>query len=89
MDGVEANPAEIRRFQRNLNTFNRELRALTSKLQSQLRSLGTTWRDDEYRKFEQNMAQATKAFDRYLAQADEYSRYLDKKAEPLERYKGR
>lgn len=88
MAKVQADPVEIRRFQRNLGTFNRELKALTGKLQTQLRALNETWRDDEYRKFEQEISQVMTAFNRYLAESERYSKHLDKKAAPLEQYGG-
>lgn len=89
MSGVVADPQEIRKFQSNLKQFNRQLETITRKLKGQLRTLGTTWRDSEYRKFEQDMNEVFKAFNRYLDQSEEYLRHLNKKAEPLERYKGK
>ena len=88
MAKVHADPVEIRRFQRNLGTFNRELKTLTGRLQTQLRTLGESWQDDEYRKFEQEISQVVTAFNRYLAESERYSKHLDKKARPLEEYGG-
>jgi len=89
MSGVVADPKNIRDFQRQLNQFNREIDNLTRRLKGQLRSLSTSWRDAEYRKFEQQMNEALTSFRRYMEQSEQYIRYLDKKAEPLERYQGR
>lgn len=89
MGGVIADPKNIRDFQRQLGQFNRELDALTRKLKGQLRTLNSTWRDSEYQKFEQQINEVMTAFNRYLQQSEEYTRYLDKKAKPLEDYQGR
>ena len=88
MSGVIADPKEIRRFQSGLRQFNQQLDSITRKVKGQLRTLSTTWRDSEYRKFEQEMNEVLNAFNRYLRQSEQYLRHLDKKAEPLERYKG-
>ena len=86
--GVHADPVEIRRFQSSLRQFNHQLEAIATRLKSQLRSLGTSWQDSEYHKFEQQLDEALGAFRSYLNNSEEYLRYLDKKAEPLERYRG-
>ena len=89
MGGVIADPKNIRDFQRQLGQFNRELDAITRKLKGQLTTLNSTWRDSEYQKFEQQINEVMTAFNRYLQQSEEYTRYLDKKAKPLEDYQGR
>jgi len=89
MSGVAADPKNIRDFQRQLSQFNRELDTITRKLKGQLRTLNTSWHDSQYQKFEQQMNEVLNAFNRYSQQSEQYIRYLDKKAEPLERYQGR
>lgn len=89
MSGVNADPKNIRDFQRQLGQFNRDLDASTRKLKGQLRTLNSSWRDGEYQKFEQQINEVISALNRYLQQSEVYIRYLDKKAEPLERYLGR
>lgn len=88
MSGVKADPKNIRDFQRQLRQFNREFETLTSRLQAQLRTLNTHWQDNEFHKFEQQINEVITAFKRYHQQSDQYIRYLDKKAEPLERFLG-
>jgi hypothetical protein len=86
--GVAADPKEIRRFQSDLRRFNSELDVITKKLQAHLRTLGTSWHDPEYRKFESMMGDVLKAFNRYLNEANAYTKHLDQKAAPLETYQG-
>ena len=88
MPGVIADPKNIRDFQKQLSQFSREMQILTRKLKGQLRTLNTTWRDAEYQKFEQQINEVLNAFGRYTQQSEEYIRYLDRKAEPLERFLG-
>ena len=88
MSRVNADPREIRRFQSNLRQFNQQLDSITKRLQGQLRTLGSAWQDTEYRKFEAEINEIIRALNRYLSQSEQYLRYLDKKAESLERYLG-
>lgn len=89
MSTVISDPAEIRRFQAALRQFNGEVSASTSRIDAQLRSLGSAWRDQEYTKFSQELDSVIQAFKRYLQSADGYIRHLDAKAAPLEQYLGR
>lgn len=88
MGDVHADPAAIRKFQRSLQGFNRELETLVSRLKSQLRTLETNWPDAEGRKFAVEMQNLINAMDRYRSVTPELLSYLDQKATPLERYKG-
>jgi uncharacterized protein YukE len=88
MSGVHADPKEIRRFQSDMNRFNGELDVITKKLKSHLRTLGDTWRDDEYRKFEAMIDDVLRSFNRYLVQSNSYVNHLAKKAADLEKYQG-
>ena len=89
MNGVNADPKNIRDFQRQLNQFNRELEMISRKLKNNLRTLNEGWKDSEFRKFELQMNDVLRAIDHHMQQSNDYVRYLDKKAEPLERYLGR
>lgn len=89
MSTVQSDPQEIRRFQGSLRQFNNEISNQTSRIQGQLNSLGNSWRDAEYQKFSSEIAQVIQVFQRYLQNAEGYLTYLDRKAEPLERYLGR
>lgn len=86
---VQADPAEIRRFQSALRKFNDEVAASTSRIRAQLRSVGSTWRDTEYTNFSQELEAAIQTFERYSQNADNYIRHLDSKAAALEAYHNR
>lgn len=88
MSKVNADPREIRRFQSNLRQFNQQLDSITKRLKGQLRTLGVAWQDSEYRKFEVEINEMIRALNRYSRQSEQYLRYLDKKAEPLEKFLG-
>ncbi len=88
MSSVISDPQEIRRFQSALRQFNQEVSTNTSRIQGQLNGLGSTWRDQEYQKFADQLNQVIQSFQQYLQNAEGYLRYLDNKAEPLERYLG-
>ncbi|MCL4488655.1 MAG: WXG100 family type VII secretion target [Chloroflexi bacterium] len=89
MSTVISDPTEIRRFQAALRQFNSEMSSSTSRVRAQLNSLSTTWRDQEYARFSQELEVVMQGFERYLQSADDYIRYLDAKAGPLEQYLGR
>jgi uncharacterized protein YukE len=88
MPGVIADPNNIRQFQSQLKQFNSELERITTRLSGNLRTLNESWRDAEYHKFEQQLTEVINVLNRYSSKSIEYTRYLDKKAEPLERYQG-
>lgn len=89
MSQVISDPAEIRRFQAALRSFNGEIGANTNRIRAQLNSLGGAWRDQEYARFSQELEGVIKSFERYLQDADGYLHHLDEKASPLEDYLNR
>lgn len=89
MSQVISDPAEIRRFQAALRTFNGEIGSNTKRIRAQLSSLGSAWRDQEYVRFSNELESVIKSFERYLQDADGYIRHLDAKARPLEDYLNR
>jgi len=85
---VISDPKSIRQFQRQLSQFNRELENISVRLKNNLNTLGNDWRDSEFEKFRANMDEMLRIMKRYQQQSNDYVRYLDKKAEPLERFLG-
>jgi uncharacterized protein YukE len=85
-DHVSASPDEIRGFARALNSSNHQLRDLLLGLNARLGQLAETWRDKEFEKFEATFTSTVMVLNRFLDEADEYVRYLNRKAEPLEEY---
>ncbi len=88
MSKVISDPKSIRQFQRQLSQFNRELENISVRLKNNLNTLGNDWRDSEFEKFRANMDEMLRIMKRYQQQSNDYVRYLDKKAEPLERFLG-
>ena len=86
MSSVISDPREIRRFQDALRQFNSEVTAANTRIHSQLNSLGSTWRDQEYQKFSQELETALRAFQNYLQNADGYLSHLNAKAAALESF---
>jgi len=89
MPGVHSDPTEIRRFQASLRQFNSDMANSTGRINAALRGLGSTWRDQEYARFSQELEATLQGFQRYLQNAEGYIRYLDGKAGPLEEFLGR
>ncbi len=89
MSGVNADPQNLRSFQRQLKQFRNELNSITSKLNGHLRVLNEGWRDPEYYKFEKQVQEMISAMKRFSDQSDQYVSYLDKKAKKLEEFLGR
>ncbi|MBN1851172.1 MAG: WXG100 family type VII secretion target [Pirellulales bacterium] len=79
-------PGELRQFAQNLRKFNTELQERTAALTSQLQSLATTWRDQEYRKFSEEFEGHVKAISRYIEATERYIPFLIRKAERIEEY---
>lgn len=88
MPGRQAivNPEEVRRFAAALKRYNEEITNSTRRVQGQFRQLGSTWRDQEYKRFEQEFQQATNAIRRFLNTSEQYTQYLKRKAEAAQRY---
>ena len=86
MAKAHVDPAELRRFARDLSRFSGELQALLSGLQSRLRSLEKTWRDQEQRKFVEEFEQTMKTLGRFLESTDQHVAFLQKRAGHIEEY---
>jgi len=79
-------PAEVRRFAQNLKRFNADLQQRSAALAQQLGHLGTTWRDQEHKKFCDQFEQHLRAIARFVETGEEYIPYLLRKAERIEEY---
>jgi uncharacterized protein YukE len=86
MAKAHVDPAELRRFASDLVRFNRELEALMSGLRARLRSLETTWRDQEQVKFVEAFEYTAKALSTFLESSHEHAQFLGKKATLIEEY---
>jgi WXG100 family type VII secretion target len=79
-------PQELRRFAARLRHFSDEVMSQMQNVQRQLAALGSTWRDQEHKKFEEEFAQQLNTFGRFVQSTGEYVPYLIRKAERVEEY---
>jgi uncharacterized protein YukE len=86
MAKASVDPAELRRFARDLTRFNTDLETLTAGLQSRLKELERTWTDQEQRRFTQEFDLTMKTLRRFLAASTEHATFLAKKARHVEDY---
>ena len=86
MAKANVDPTELRRFAQDLNRFNNELQGLLGSLQTRLRGLDSTWRDQEQRKFTEAFEQTLKAIGKFLENSHEHVQFLGKKATAIEDY---
>jgi len=66
MSQAIVDPAELRRFAQNLKKFNQELEERLTSLRAQLHSLGSTWRDQENKKFVEDFEEHMKVIGRFM-----------------------
>jgi len=86
MAKAHVDPAELRRFARDLNRFNAELEALMGGLHARLVGLERTWQDQEQRKFAAEFEQTMKTLGRFLESSSRFVSFLVKKAGHIEDY---
>ena len=86
MSQAIVDPIELRKFARNLTRFNNELLQQSSSLNAQLAALGETWRDQEHKKFAEQLEQQLKLIARYVEITNEHIPYLLRKADRIEEY---
>ena len=79
-------PDEVRQFARSLQKFNNELRDRLITLNNQLQALGSTWRDQEHRKFIDQFEQQTKNLARFIDANEEHAHDLARKATAIDDY---
>jgi uncharacterized protein YukE len=79
-------PEELRRFARNLKKFSGDVKSGITTVGSQLAALGTTWRDQENKKFVEEFEQHMKVVARFIELTEQHIPYLLRKAEAIEQY---
>jgi uncharacterized protein YukE len=79
-------PAELRRFARDLTRFNSDLETLLTGLQGRLKELERTWADQEQRRFTQEFEVTVKTLRRFLDASAQHVTFLAKKAGHIENY---
>jgi uncharacterized protein YukE len=86
MAKAHVDPAELRRFARDLARFSNDLQALMSGLHAKLRGLERTWRDQEQRKFTEEFEQTMKTLARFVESTERHVTFLQKRAGHIEYY---
>ena len=86
MAKANVDPAEMRRFARDLKRFNTELQTLVGSLHARMSNLEKSWRDQEQRRFAEEFEQTMKTLQRFLKTSDEHATFLNRKAEHIEEY---
>ncbi len=86
MPKAHVDPAELRRFARDLTRFTQELQTLLSSLHASMRNLEKTWRDQEQRKFAEEFEQTMKALARFNEAAERHVGFLQQRAGHIEDY---
>lgn len=86
MAKANVDPAELRRFSRDLVRFNNDLQQLVSGLNGKMRTLEQTWRDQEQRKFSESFDATVKVLGKFADEAQQHASFLAKKAEVVEEY---
>jgi uncharacterized protein YukE len=86
MANVAGDPAELRRFAKDLSRFNQELEQLMMSLRAKTAALGKSWRDQEHAKFAEEFDQTVKVLGRFLESSRQHATVLQRKAGHLEEY---
>jgi uncharacterized protein YukE len=86
MGKAHVDPAELRRFAQDLNRFNTEMQSLVGGLNSRMRALEATWRDQEQRKFSEFFDQTMKVLSHFVEESHQHASMLNKKAALIEDY---
>lgn len=79
-------PEDLRKFVSQLKVFNQNLDSSTKKIQGHFKSLGSTWRDQEQRRFAQEFEQTMKVLKRFNELSEKHIPFLLKKAQKAEDY---
>lgn len=86
MPKAHVDPAELRRFARDLARFSHDLQALMAGLHSRLRELEKTWRDQEQRKFTEEFELTMKSMARFAETVEQHIGFLQQRAGHIEDY---
>lgn len=86
MTQAVVDPDQLRQFARSLQKFNTGLREQATMLTNQMAALGSTWRDQEHKKFSEKFEQNMRIISRFTEDADQHVPYLLRKAEHIEDY---
>jgi len=83
MGRIDGDPDAIEKFARKLKSFNEQLSVGSKNLNIEYKTLATTWRDQEFKKFSQEYDNAMKNIKRFFEVSNQYVPKLLKKARLL------
>ncbi len=86
MAQVIVDPQQVLQFAQTLKRYTSDVSGKTKDVHAKLRSLGGTWRDQEYQKFAKEFEAAIRAIKRFVTAGEGYHRYLVRKAEAAQAY---
>ncbi len=86
MSQAIVDPAEVRRFAKDLSRFNRELEGLVGGIHAKMRALEGSWRDQEQRKFSESFQDTVRVLARFVENSEEHVSFLNRKAQLAEEY---
>ncbi len=86
MSQAIVDPAELRKFAKDLARFNRDLEGLVGGIHAKMRNLEATWRDQEQRKFAESFQDTVRVLARFVESSEQHAAFLAKKAEAAEDY---
>lgn len=86
MSQAIVSPEELRRFAQSLKRFNVGMNDQLSALAAQMNGLGSSWRDQENRKFAEEFSRNLQVMARFIETNEEYIPFLLRKAERIDEY---
>ncbi len=86
MSDVRANPNDLRDFAKHLKKSSEDLQRLRNTTKAKMQQLNQSWRDQENARFVEQFEQEMKSLEKLTKTAEDYSKFLTRKAEALEAY---
>jgi len=81
-------PEEVRRFAKELKSFNDDVQVRASSLQARFSALGATWQDQEHERFAEEFTTTMKTLKKFMEIAEKHTPFLLRKAQRIEEYLG-
>lgn len=88
MAKANVDPAELRRFARDMHRFNSDLQTMMSSLHARSQRLAGSWQDQEQQKFAEELDRTMKQLQRFMASSEDHTKFLLRKATQIEAYLG-
>ena len=79
-------PEEVRRFAKELKSFNSGLQHGMSLLEARFKGLGDSWQDQEHQRFAEEFGQTMRALKKFIEVSNQHTPYLLRKAQRIEEY---